>query len=210
MQKSSGFFSGSTNEEKMYFRASEGDSFFFFCKILSASSLHAQWLWTPHNSSPPVKLYMGTQHFHQRIQVRNKENDFSLKISPVKWSDSGKYNCSRSSDMLGVFELVMVRGTRHCLLYNPHKTVFMSDIPICSVPENQWSLCLCVTCTALCERLSHRYALMLTLSIILSVNFYIYFMTSAVKHVRFLGKTLATGEVLQKQVHMSGNTVIYK
>ncbi|XP_060746485.1 uncharacterized protein LOC132859672 isoform X2 [Tachysurus vachellii] len=104
--------SGSTNEHLIYFRASEGDSVFFFCKTLSSSSLKAEWSWTPHSSSEAFKLQQNSPHFNQRLWIRTKDNDVSIKISPVRWSDSGKFSCSRNSaskDKVSVFELVLVR-----------------------------------------------------------------------------------------------------
>ncbi|XP_034167320.2 uncharacterized protein LOC113525426 isoform X2 [Pangasianodon hypophthalmus] len=103
---------GSTKEQLIFFRASEGDSVFFFCKALSAASLKAQWSWTSHTSSHSIGLNQNSHHFNNRLRFRENENDFSLEISPVQWNDSGKFSCninSASKDQASVFELVLVK-----------------------------------------------------------------------------------------------------
>lgn len=106
------FFSGSTNERIIYFRGSEGDSVLFFCKSLSSSSLKATWSWSDDTMMRVLPL--DSLPFKNRLRLRKKENDFSLTISPVQWSDSGRFICDRSSsfgDKQSEFRLVLVRGT---------------------------------------------------------------------------------------------------
>ncbi|KAM9450998.1 protein turtle-like isoform 2-T2 [Clarias gariepinus] len=101
---------GSTNERIIYFRGSEGDSVLFFCKSLSSSSLKATWSWSDDTMMRVLPL--DSLPFKNRLRLRKKENDFSLTISPVQWSDSGRFICDRSSSF-GVkqseFRLVLVR-----------------------------------------------------------------------------------------------------
>ncbi|XP_072517928.1 uncharacterized protein [Salminus brasiliensis] len=107
--------SASTNDETVLFRASQGDSLFLFCKGLSSSSLMATWSWRPHHSDHSTHLGQNSAHFGNRLSLSlsNKDNDFSLTISPTAWSDSGRYECQLSSSYLPktrtVFELVVVR-----------------------------------------------------------------------------------------------------
>ncbi|XP_072517925.1 uncharacterized protein [Salminus brasiliensis] len=114
--------SASTNDETVLFRASQGDSLFLFCKGLSSSSLMATWSWRPHHSDHSTHLGQNSAPFGNRLSLSlsNKDNDFSLTISPTAWSDSGRYECQLSSSYLPktrtVFELVVVRGTLTGLL----------------------------------------------------------------------------------------------
>ncbi|XP_066502452.1 uncharacterized protein [Hoplias malabaricus] len=103
---------GSTWSEPVVFRASEGDSVSLFCKDLTSSSLKSSWFWTPHGSGQNLSLGLDSTHFRNRLSFRNKDNDFSLRISAVDWSDSGRYECQRFDDQTfkkTSFELLVVR-----------------------------------------------------------------------------------------------------
>ncbi|XP_066502752.1 uncharacterized protein [Hoplias malabaricus] len=105
--------SASSNDESVLFRGSEGDSAFLFCKVLISASRTATWFWksrNPHENH--VKLTQDTAHFGNRLSFKNKDNDFSLSISPIDWSDSGNYECKRikgSAIAKTLFKLVVVR-----------------------------------------------------------------------------------------------------
>ncbi|XP_072518354.1 uncharacterized protein [Salminus brasiliensis] len=101
----------STNDETVLFRASQGDSLFLFCKGLSSSSLMATWSWRPHHSDHSTHLGQNSALFGNRLSLSlsNKDNDFSLTISPTAWNDSGRYECQLKPKTRTVFELVVVR-----------------------------------------------------------------------------------------------------
>ncbi|KAL6469615.1 hypothetical protein MHYP_G00207340 [Metynnis hypsauchen] len=103
--------SAATNDESVLFRASEGDSLFLFCKVLTSSSVKATWSWRSHSSGQNIVLQPDSAG--KRLHFRNKDGDFSLTISKVDWGDSGRYECQRfssSSQYKTSFELVVVRG----------------------------------------------------------------------------------------------------
>ncbi|KAG9266177.1 hypothetical protein AMEX_G20686 [Astyanax mexicanus] len=105
--------SASSKDKSVLFRASEGDSLFLFCKTILNSSFNATWFWRPHNSNTTdkiINLGLDSTHFGNRLQIKNKNNDFSASITPVDWSDSGIYKCEiSSSPARTVFEVVVVR-----------------------------------------------------------------------------------------------------
>ncbi|KAL6469614.1 hypothetical protein MHYP_G00207330 [Metynnis hypsauchen] len=103
---------GSSNDESVLFRASEGDSLVFFCKDLISSSIKATWHWRHHPLFQSINLRLDSGHFGQRLHFRDKDNDFSLTITNIDWGDSGRYECRRFKSLSQhktSFELVVVR-----------------------------------------------------------------------------------------------------
>ncbi|KAI4876440.1 hypothetical protein NFI96_012852, partial [Prochilodus magdalenae] len=107
---SSIYVSGSSKDESVLFRASEGDSVFLFCKDLISSTIQATWFWRSFHSGSYIKLPPDSGHFQNRLHFKNKDNDYSLTISNIQWDDSGRYECRRSSEPKQTsFDLVAVR-----------------------------------------------------------------------------------------------------
>ncbi|KAI4888040.1 hypothetical protein NFI96_021954 [Prochilodus magdalenae] len=101
---------GSSSDEAVLFRASEGDSVFLFCKDLISSTIQATWFWRSHSNHSFNLLSNSAAHIQNRLQYSNKNNDYSLSISNIQWDDSGRYECRRSSEPKQTFfELVVVR-----------------------------------------------------------------------------------------------------